>query len=310
MNALIGYTGFVGSNLEEQFNFDEKYNSKNINNIKGKEFDIIVCAGVRAEKYLANKYPDQDLDAIRDLIEILKTVKVKKFILVSTIDVYREPYDVDENTVITEDGLHAYGLNRRYLEKWVVNNYEDYLIVRLPALFGKGLKKNFIYDMQTRIPTLIMENKMLELLDQATKNETLLENYEKDINNNYVLKSKISNEERKKLVNELEKIGFTSLVFTDSRSTFPFYDLNSLWNHIQIGIKNNLKVLNLAVESLSAKEIAGNCFKKEFNNYISNREPVNYDMKTIHYKLFGGCNGYIYNKHEVIKQIEEFINHY
>ena len=32
--ALIGYTGFVGSNLQTQIKFDDFYNSKNIQDIK------------------------------------------------------------------------------------------------------------------------------------------------------------------------------------------------------------------------------------------------------------------------------------
>jgi hypothetical protein len=34
--ALIGYTGFIGSNLARQFDFDDFYNSKNIDDIAGK----------------------------------------------------------------------------------------------------------------------------------------------------------------------------------------------------------------------------------------------------------------------------------
>ena len=44
MNALIGYTGLVGKNILEQAGFeffDEFYNSSNIQDIKGKSFDII-----------------------------------------------------------------------------------------------------------------------------------------------------------------------------------------------------------------------------------------------------------------------------
>ena len=40
--ALIGYTGFVGSNLQAQIKFDDFYNSKNIQDIKDKEYDVVV----------------------------------------------------------------------------------------------------------------------------------------------------------------------------------------------------------------------------------------------------------------------------
>ena len=63
--ALIGYTGFVGSNLARQLRFDATYNTSNIESIAGEEFDLLVCAGVRAEKWIANANPDADRAGIR-----------------------------------------------------------------------------------------------------------------------------------------------------------------------------------------------------------------------------------------------------
>ena len=48
--ALIGYTGFVGSNLLSQYDFTDRYNSKNIQDIHGKDYDLCLCAGVRADR--------------------------------------------------------------------------------------------------------------------------------------------------------------------------------------------------------------------------------------------------------------------
>ena len=59
-DALIGYTGFVGSNLLRQRAFDATYNSKNIGDIAGREFELLVCAGAPAAKWLANSKPDED----------------------------------------------------------------------------------------------------------------------------------------------------------------------------------------------------------------------------------------------------------
>ena len=70
----------------------------------------------------------------------------KTFILISTVDVFKTPVGVDESTSVDEEGLHAYGLNRRLLEKFVENHFSRYLIVRLPGLVGPGLRKNVIFD--------------------------------------------------------------------------------------------------------------------------------------------------------------------
>jgi len=144
--ALIGYTGFVGSNLACQSKFDSFYNSKNIESIIGQEFDLIVCAGAPAVKWLANKEPVKDLESIDRLSKCLGQAAAKKVILISTVDVYPSPVAVNEDTEIDTADLHSYGKHRLQLENFVKERF-DTLIVRLPGLFGDGLKKNIIYDL-------------------------------------------------------------------------------------------------------------------------------------------------------------------
>lgn len=144
--ALIGYTGFVGSNLNIKYDFTHKYNSKNIDDIKKKTFDCVVCAGISATKWWANSHPIEDLQNIQNLLDILITVTTTKFILISTIDVYDNICNGDEETKICSVNNHAYGKNRYYVETFIKEHFCDHLIIRLPGLFGYGLKKNIIYD--------------------------------------------------------------------------------------------------------------------------------------------------------------------
>lgn len=146
INALIGFSGFVGSTLLKQAPFESLYRSTNIAEIDQKNFDTVVCAGAPAQKWIANREPKQDREKIEGLIAHLETVKCKTFILVSTVDVFGSPIGVDESTPVVEAGLHAYGLHRRLLEKFVESHFENHLIVRLPGLVGPGLRKNVIFD--------------------------------------------------------------------------------------------------------------------------------------------------------------------
>tara|TARA_Y100001970_G_scaffold294353_1_gene451307 strand:- start:7505 stop:8215 length:711 start_codon:yes stop_codon:yes gene_type:complete len=134
--AIIGYTGLIGSNIYNQFKKKYKYidlfNSKNIHKIRNKNYKAILCAGLPAEKWKANKFPKKDKLNTLKLVNCLKKVKTYKFFLISTIDIYFN---------------HAYGKNRIYLEKFIKKNFQNYLILRLPGVFGKGLKKNVIYDL-------------------------------------------------------------------------------------------------------------------------------------------------------------------
>jgi dTDP-4-dehydrorhamnose reductase len=145
-NALIGFSGFVGNSLLKQKSFEALYRSINIGDIHGHAFDTVVCAGARAQKWIANQKPEEDLRNIKDLITHLEQLTCKTFILISTVDVFKNPNDVDEKTRIEESGLHSYGLHRRVLEKFVEAHFKNHLIVRLPGLVGPGLRKNIIFD--------------------------------------------------------------------------------------------------------------------------------------------------------------------
>src|SRR6202008_232933 len=114
--GLIGHTGFVGSNLLRQSTFDATFNSSNIDSIAGQEFDLLVCAGVRAEKWIANGNPEADLAGVERLIKPLRSVKARRAVLISTVDVFITPIGVDESTKVETKGLHAYGTNRYHLE--------------------------------------------------------------------------------------------------------------------------------------------------------------------------------------------------
>ena len=146
-DALIGHTGFVGSNLLRQRGFSATFNSASIGEIDGRGFDAVVCAGVAAVKWWANRNPDEDRSRIEGLMRHLETITARHFTLISTIDVYDPPLGVTERDPPVLEGLHAYGRNRAMLERFVAGRFETHQIVRLPALFGPGLKKNAIFDL-------------------------------------------------------------------------------------------------------------------------------------------------------------------
>jgi nucleoside-diphosphate-sugar epimerase len=145
-SALIGYTGFVGSNLLRRRPFDALFNSTNIEEIAGRTFDLVVCSGARAEKWLANAEPERDLANIERLAGALSQSNIRKLVLISTVDVFLNPTNVDEESPAPIAGLHAYGRNRRHLEQMLSGRF-DTTIVRLAGLYGRGLKKNAIYDL-------------------------------------------------------------------------------------------------------------------------------------------------------------------
>ena len=146
-SALIGSTGFVGGNLAAAARYEVQVHRANVELLRGRRFDRIVCAGLPAAKWIANQDPRADLANVERLEQVLSTVTAARFVLVSTVDVYPHTIDVDEDTDCGRGPNHAYGANRLRFEQFVRARFPAATIVRLPALFGPGLRKNVVYDL-------------------------------------------------------------------------------------------------------------------------------------------------------------------
>ena len=300
--VLVGYSGFVGSNIAMNCEFDGYYDINNIKDAYGNNPDLLVYSGVPAQKFMANKFPEKDMEIINNAIDNIKKINPKKVVLISTIDVYNIPVDVNEYSNINELENEPYGCNRHILEKYVMNNFDDYLIVRLPALYGRNIKKNFIYDLIHIIPSMLKNDKFNELV---SKNNFIKDYYE-DQNNGFYKLKEINSDEEILLKEYFNNIGFSALNFTDSRGSFQFYNLSYLWDHISIALDNNIKILNLATEPIMVSDVYKYVIGNDFSNEITNTIP-NYNYRTNYAELFGGKDGYIFNKEFILKDIKEFI---
>ncbi len=247
--ALIGYTGFVGGNIRSRHEFDDYYDSKNIETIREKSYDLIVSAGAPAVVWYANQHPEEDRAILQSLIDNLRTVQAKQFVLISSVDVYPNRIGVNEKTPIDSEQNQAYGKNRFYLEESIRSLYPNHLIVRLPALFGKGIKKNFVYD-------LLHSN---------------------------------------------------ALEFTHKDSIFQYYDLSNLWGDIQKGLEHNIRTLNIAVEPIRAQDMAREVFQINFTNVPEGKEPLRYDMHSVHGAVWGKQGSYLYSLQESMDQLKRFV---
>ena len=303
MTALVGYTGFVGSNIIAAAGdeIEAVYNSKNIEEAYGTRPDLLIYAGIRAEKYLANNAPEKDMELIYQAEENITKINPRRLVLISTIDVFNLPKDVDETSEIDTENLHAYGYNRYLLERWVREKYPNALIIRLPGLFGENIKKNFIYDYINIIPFMLKADKFEEL---AAQDEELKKYY--NLQDNGFYKVDVADEDREELKGKFKNLGFSALNFTDSRSVYQFYNLGNLWKDIQIALSAGITMWHPATEPISVGELyeylSGNKFVNELNGV-----PVYYDYRTVYAEVFGGNGGYIGSKDTILHQIKSFI---
>ena len=151
MKYLIGNSGLVGKNLIDQIKFDYTFNSSNIG-----EFDFLYqensdlyLSCLPATKWMINKNIPKDIENINNILNVLKEKQYNRIILISTIDVYSDSEESsDESQVPVIKNLN-YGSNRYLFELFVsqILNFEKLYIFRLPALFGKYLKKNILFDL-------------------------------------------------------------------------------------------------------------------------------------------------------------------
>ncbi|WP_210480588.1 NAD-dependent epimerase/dehydratase family protein [Naasia sp. SYSU D00948] len=145
-SALIGHTGFVGQNFAAHHSFDDLYNTSNIADIEGRGYELVVCAANRADSYRINQQQEQDLAEVRALAELLGRVRIAKLVIVSTVCVYPGETTPDETTPLSPEGLTPYGQNRLWFEQ-ELSRRVDTLVLRLPQLYGQGIKKGVVHDL-------------------------------------------------------------------------------------------------------------------------------------------------------------------
>lgn len=247
-HALVGHTGFVGGNLAAQHPFQACFNSKNIEEICGREFDLLVVSGMPAAMWIANANPEADRAVLDRLLTCLRQVRAGRVVVMSTVAVYPKPVGVDEVTPIDDAEQTPYGRHRLMLERALAERFPRTLAVRLPGLFGPGLKKNAIYD--------------------------LLHN------------------------NELHKV--------NAASVYQFYNLDRLWADMQRARDEQLGVINFATEPLSVAEVAREAFGLEFSN-DPGTPPARFDMRSVHAELYGGRDGYMYDRAQVLADLKAFV---
>jgi len=151
MQYLIGNSGLVGKNLIDQIKFDYTFNSSNIGEFDSlyQENSDLYLSCLPATKWMINKNIPKDIENINNILNVLKRKQYNRIILISTIDVYSDSEMLSNESQVPVVKNLNYGSNR-YLFELLVSQLLDFknlYIFRLPALFGKYLKKNILFDL-------------------------------------------------------------------------------------------------------------------------------------------------------------------
>ncbi|QDH33577.1 hypothetical protein [Porphyrobacter sp. YT40] len=293
--GLIGHTGFVGGALLRQTRFDACFNSANIAAIDGQSFGTLVCAAAPGSMIEANRAPERDAAQIEALIARLAQVRAERFVLVSSIAVLADfAGGDDESTGAFQQDL-AYGRHRRTLEAFVEERFPGSLIVRLPALFGRGLRKNFLFDLMNPVPSLLTEakrNALIVALDPALSGwaGTL---YAPDPATGLLKLDRAALDDdprRAALEDALSALGASATQFHHPETTYQYYPIDRLWQDIGIALKASLTHLHLVAEPLTAAAI-----HQRLTGRLMPETPARLhreDMRTRHAALWGAEGPY------------------
>ena len=300
-DLLVGSTGFVGSNLRAKHTFTAVCHSSDIAAQYGTQPDLCVYAGVPAAMFLANADPEVDLEVMRTARENLRKIAPKSLVLISSIAVFADSRGRCEDDAPGTDGLPAYGRNRLQLEQWVREDFNDALIVRLPALYGAGLKKNFLFDLHTITPAMLKPEKYNEL---AEKSPLVKTGYTLADNGFYKLNGTADKTALKEFFAGND---FNALAFTDSRSRYQFYNLGRLWQDIEAARAAGLTMLHLCTPPISAAEVyTAVTGKADWTNELP-KSPFDYDLRSRYAAVLGGSGDYLCTKEEELDDVTHFL---
>ena len=194
MIFVVGGKGLTGSAIVKYLEAKNKdyeiIQKENKENFFGKECDMLIFANGNALKYKANEDPLFDFYAsVASVAEYIHKIKFKKFIHLSTVDVYDDKTSImktKEDVYINTRKLNTYAYHKYCAEEYVKQFCDNYLIFRLSGLVGDGLKKNAAYDFTHKdkkvmlspetthnyINTRFIAETIFHIIDLGIENET------------------------------------------------------------------------------------------------------------------------------------------
>ena len=258
----------------------------------------------------ANTFPDRDLARMQELMDQLSRISASRFVLISSIAVLADFAGQDDESTGAFQTTLAYGRHRRALEAFCAGHFERCLILRLPALHGAGLKKNFLFDLLNPVPSLLaparFEAAQAALGPDLAAALRAVYGWNETLGMQAVDRAALAaSPARGALETALTEAGLAAVGFTHPDSTFQYYDLDRLWADIGICLDAEIAVQHLATEPVRAAEVhlavTGRAMPE--TGARLHRE----DMHTRHAGHWGRSGPYLADAVEVLARIRAFV---
>ncbi len=169
--GILGGNGMLGSDLIKFF--ADQYpiisiNRDNYASHQNEEFDVLINANGNSKRFWANQNVLEDFNL--STLSTYKSVfdfKFKKYIYISSINVYKDPSNQEstsEDGEINLSGLQPYGFHKYLSELIVQRSTPNYLILRCPIILGNSMKRGTFYDILNDQPLLVSLDSKLQLI--------------------------------------------------------------------------------------------------------------------------------------------------
>lgn len=309
IDCIIGHSGFVGGNLLRQHDFVGRFNSRNIDDSIGSKFDTVVCAAAPGSMLQANAFPERDLEQIETLCSKLASIKARHFVLISSIAVIADFAGKDDERTEAFQTELAYGRHRRLLETFCAECFDSTLILRLPALFGAGLKKNFLFDLLNPVPSMLNSAKMKQALEtvSAADRAVLKQVYSLNEQNGMFVLDRLGlgrTSAKSRIEEAFGLHALTSVQFTHQDSTFQYYGVDRLWGDIEAALAGGISLLHLATEPVAAAQIHRSVIGSDMPK--TGARLHHEDMHTLHAGLRGRTGPYLEDAKQVMARVTAF----
>lgn len=152
--AIVGPRGFIGTAVRaelESRGYEIVLLERDSETATVPYCDLaFFCAGSSAA-YLSSKDPMRCLRAnVIDLYGYLATLKADRWVLMSSLSVYPAGLQSkSEDAPVELSRLSVYGMHKAMAEAYVCTFTPNAIVLRVGYLYGKGLRKNLMFDLRS-----------------------------------------------------------------------------------------------------------------------------------------------------------------
>jgi hypothetical protein len=183
------------------------------------------------------------------------------------------------------------------------------VVLRLPALFGEALRKNFLFDLFNPLPSFL-NRQAYEDATRGFSNEERAAAGRAYLSDDGMRMMRLDRDQLKHsgeqslLTAAFIRARFTARNFTNSRSAFQFYNLRHLARDIERCLEASIGLLHICSAPVAAGELHRAILGEEFHS--GGPPAVREDMRSDHAHLWGSETPYLYGREQVMAELMQF----